>query len=113
MKQPYKENCKWYDYWQDMGARIPICKAGKNMDESGYYLITCDGCEEYSSKYVTTNADRIRRMTDEKLAKFIQEDVFAEPWCSDDVPYVLGSGCQLIDKDCGKCALKWLKQEAE
>ncbi len=60
-----------------------------------------------------TNADRIRAMSDEEMAKFLQEDVFYEPWCPDDVVCVLGEGCQLTDKDCGKCALKWLKQEVE
>lgn len=55
--------------------------------------------------------DRIRNMTDEELAKFLQEDVFYEPWCSDDVVCLFGDGCQLADKDCGKCALKWIKQE--
>ena len=74
---------------------------------------TLDGVPVKYSEKKKTNADVIRAMTDEELAKFIQEDVFAEPWCPDDVPYVLGSGCQLIDKDCGKCALKWLKQEVE
>ena len=58
-----------------------------------------------------TNADVIRAMSDEELAKFLQEDVFYEPWCPDDVVCVLGDGCQLADKDCGKCALKWIKQE--
>lgn len=58
-----------------------------------------------------TNADVIRAMSDEELAKFLQEDVFYEPWCPDDVVCLFGDGCQLTDKDCGKCALKWIKQE--
>ena len=68
-------------------------------------------CKDKVEK-VVTNADRIRNMTVEELAKFLQEDVFYEPWCPDDVVCIIGEGCQLTDKDCSKCALKWLKQEA-
>ena len=50
----YKEDCYWYDEWGDMNAHIPYCKAGKNMDAYGLALESCDGCEEYHSKYKTT-----------------------------------------------------------
>lgn len=109
MKQPYKENCKWYDYWQDMGARIPICKAGKNMDESGTYLMTCDGCKEYGSKYVITNADNIRHMTDEELACFLE---IVANGCID-CPMI--EECTYDPDDVNEevhYRLKWLKQEA-
>ena len=68
-------------------------------------------CSHYEKRLKLTNADRIRNMSDEELAKFLQEDVFYEPWCPDDVVCLFGEGCQLTDKDCGKCVLKWLKQE--
>ena len=62
-----KEDCYWYDYWQDMNARIPFCK----LQKADKFLETCDGCEKYHSKYKKTNADRIRSMSDEKLATMI------------------------------------------
>ena len=113
MKQPYKENCKWYDYWQDMGARIPICKAGKNMDESGTYLMTCDGCEEYGSKYIITNADRIRNMTDEELAKFIERTMFMVYEAVAKVCRIVGYEGQWDSDGVVREELEWLKQEVD
>lgn len=48
-----------------------------------------------------TNADRIRQMTDEELADFL--DGF--------LCYQVGE-CRADDIDCQECCLKWLKQEA-
>ena len=50
-----------------------------------------------------TNADRIRKMSDEELAMIFQ------PTCPprDECPTVGGI------KDCYKCWLNWLKQEVE
>lgn len=102
MASIYKKDCKWYDYWQDMGARIPFCKAGKNMDASGFFLETCDGCKDYGSKNVTTNADRFRAKSDEELAKTLSgEEIY--PWCTKPCEY----------DNCTDCVLAWLKQEAE
>lgn len=68
-----KEDCYWYDEWQDMSAHIPICRAGKNLDEYGLSLQDCDGCEQYHSKYKATNADKIRNMNDEEMAKYLAQ----------------------------------------
>lgn len=61
--------------------------------------------------YVTkplTNADRIRAMTDEELAEWINR---MEPTtCHDGWDYMIGCG---EDKDCVNCWLDWLKQEVE
>lgn len=52
-----------------------------------------------------TNADRIRSMTDEELAQVVRNpcdivDHYPAGWCK--------------ERNCGyKCALEWLKQEAE
>lgn len=62
-----KENCYWYEYNNDMGARIPYCTCQKGTDP----LESCEGCTEYHSKTKKTNADRIRAMTDEELALYI------------------------------------------
>ena len=49
-----------------------------------------------------TNADRIRTMTDEELAKTLSgEEIY--PWCAKPCEY----------DNCTDCVLAWLKQEAE
>lgn len=72
----------------------------------------CDNCKKYNDcvsgsgltwpcgayvPNVVTNADRIRAMTDKKLAAF-----YATNQCPPGVP-----GCP---GNCGKCWLKWLQQ---
>ena len=63
------EDCYWYYEEKDMGARIPFCKLRKGIDPIG--LADCENCENYHSKYKPTNADKIRAMSDEKLANFL------------------------------------------
>ena len=111
-------------------SKCDFCQFKKAYARLDFHWLGEDDCPldcpfEYETKYTDavyddpskyakqTNANRIRAMSDEELAKFLQEDVFYEPWCPDDVVCILGEGCQLTDKDCGKCALKWLKQEAK
>ena len=62
-----KEDCYWYDEWQDMNARIPFCK----LDKPDVYRESCEGCTEYHSKYKRTNADKLRSMSDKELAKWL------------------------------------------
>ena len=50
-----------------------------------------------------TNADRIRAMSDEELAKFLRWDV-----CSK-----IGNGNRMCNGWCDKCVIEWLKQPAE
>lgn len=50
---------------------------------------------------VVTNADRIRAMSDEELAKTISGDQIY-PWCTKPCEY----------DNCTDCVLAWLKQEA-
>lgn len=58
-----------------------------------------------------TNADKIRQMSDEELATVIAWPyLVSPPWCSQH------RTCPYISEDptpCDKCALDWLKQEAE
>ena len=53
-----------------------------------------------------TNADLIRHMTDEELAKFIYYELFLSPWCDMSCGYV-------EETPCVECTLEWLKQEAD
>lgn len=61
-----------------------------------------------------TNADRIRAMNDEELAKFLyelyrtgsQEDF--EPWCLHHLDHSI---CDLKEATCRRCAVRWLKMQ--
>ena len=54
-----------------------------------------------------TNADRIREMSDEELAKFIPDWSYTGACKCDEQPYV---DC---NNECDKCVLEWLKQPAD
>ena len=64
----------------------------------------CVGCS-YSDPFKKpkqTNADRIRAMSDEELAKTLSgEEIY--PWCTKPCEY----------DNCTDCVLAWLKQEAD
>ena len=65
-------------------------------------------CNMYSAKSKHTNADRIRAMTDEDLAEFLLGCCPPEdPDC--DKYSIEGGGGR---RDCYRCRLDWLKQEA-
>lgn len=51
-----------------------------------------------------TNADRIRAMSDEELAKFIPDWSYTNACKCDEQPYVY------CNNECEKCGLEWLKQ---
>ena len=53
-----------------------------------------------------TNADRIRAMSEEELARFFDLEAFLCPWCD-----VSCGGVEELP--CRQCVLAWLKQEAE
>lgn len=65
-----------------------------------------DGCKCNGGCGKPTNADRIRAMSDEELALFIEKCTkgFIEP---------TGCGDNCLREDCYDCWLDWLKQEAE
>ena len=54
-----------------------------------------------------TNADRIRAMTDEELAKFVPNWSYTNACKCDEKPYV---DC---NNECDKCVAEWLQQPAE
>lgn len=101
-----KENCYWYEYDNDMGARIPYCKIhGDNVLES------CDNCEQYHSKYETTKADVFRAMSDEELVEFLfQRDVTTSKRLTES----LDNFVILFDEQrCKETLLKWLRSPAD
>lgn len=81
---------------------IEDCKRCKNYSEK------CD-CRECKPDYRTTNADRIRAMSDEELAEFIRE---LNECC------LAGAGKVDCSKnedciDCKGVVLEWLQSEVE
>lgn len=56
------------------------------------------------------NADRIRSMTDEELAEWLDNEFGKCEWC--DVDSLLEGECEARD-DCKLCILDWMRQEVE
>lgn len=75
----------------------------KYAESCGYEFCPCEECIDFEAK-VMTNADRIRAMSDEELAKIIS---CPKRVCDKIVIHVDGI------TDCDACALDWLKQPAE
>ena len=78
--------------------------------DEGQYNALCDmeNCEGRRK----SNADRIREMTDEELSHLLGWPCVAfPPWCS------INTKCPYMQSEdvspCDKCALDWLRQEAE
>lgn len=60
-----------------------------------------------------TQADRIRAMSDEELARFIA-DMVDHPWCSESgCPLKMEGACAYPEKPCDESALDWLKSPVE
>ena len=68
-----------------------------------YCEINPDDCNEWPDHVPITNADRIRSMTDEELAKTLGDKCICPPT----------SGCAEVCGDCVACWLEWLQQPAE
>ena len=72
-------------------------------------------CKKAKTKYVMTNADRIRAMRDEELATHLHNigwdcHLCAEHGRLDNEPLLRGKKC---DEKCVEHCLEWLKQPAE
>lgn len=96
-----KENCYWYEYDNDMGARIPYCKI-----HSENVLESCDNCRQYHSKFEETKADVFRSMSDEEMAEYINLHTAEAMWCNSPP-----ENCP-PHEDCELCILEWLKSPA-
>lgn len=81
--------------------------------EIGLDIHPCRGCEDYDAPdgcksnggcgMTQTNADRIRAMTDEELAEFLN----CHNFCARNFD------CENGKQPCQECNLEWLKQEAD
>lgn len=58
-----------------------------------------------------TNADRIRGMTDEQLAEWLDEHDDQWDFCHNKCPYFDGMDCTKSAQSCKDGRLEWLKQE--
>lgn len=76
---------------------------GFGADENGNYRI-CGRCGK--KIYIITNADRIRAMSDEDLAKLLLDGCTGSK-CEDRPQNKYGS------VDCFQCRIDWLQQPAE
>ena len=86
------------------------CLSCQNYDHCDQFERWNGGCINHKPR-PQSNADRIRAMSDDELAVVIAWPYLASPpWCSEHTT------CPYISEDptpCDKCALDWLKQEAE
>lgn len=94
------EKCGW---WTDVNG---VCVCGY----SGRPTVRHDSCMAWKTTIVT-NADRIRHMTDEEMARWIDE-FWSAAWCPDDPPVDPETkDCLMHDGNCELCILDWLKQD--
>lgn len=83
------------------------------LDGYGDGLITDVTMEITSSKFTTTNADRIRNMSDEELTSVLFDSCI-ESMNLEECPYSgEESDNNKIRENCKKCILNWLQSEAE
>lgn len=85
---------------------MSICSECKHKGELSHVCDECIGGEMYE-KTVITNADKIRSMTDEELAEFLEKSDFWDEIC-DECKHL--DGCQ-DTIFCASKTLEWLKRE--
>lgn len=86
------------------------CANKSDCADSQAQIIACmsNGYPDYKPQI---NADRIRAMSDEELAEWIDE-FWSAAWCPDEPPVDPETKqCLLHDGDCRLCILDWLRQE--
>lgn len=96
-----------------MVPRESICKSCEHKIVCAFKIIeernACmTGCSRYEKEHKPTNADRIRKMSDEELAHFLDR------WALGDIDYSK-TFCDMCEGqfDCDDCRLWWLKKEAD
>lgn len=102
--------CECYHANRNFLGEVGVCWGTKEREPC-----SCGGdetkCNFYDyirerAKKVVTNADRIRAMTDEELAKFL------DGWTYSHCTGTPVRGCP-PHNDCELCALNWLKREVD
>lgn len=102
-----------------VGGQYFRCVCGANVFHKGVKpgLWICNGCgAEYTDEnydHRKSNADRIRAMSDEKLAIWLAEWSFCADACpasTNEVEEAIGYHCP---SNCKEQALTWLQQPAE
>jgi len=85
------------------GSDRPMCISVETTPEKGFRF-------RYESKASQTNAEYIRAMSDEELAKWLCTKYRECEWCtnSDDKDIEFG---RCFPAKCVVCALDWLRQE--
>ena len=84
-------------------------------DNREYYLLMQETARRRVDGKPVTNADRIRAMSDEELAKMLNDIGWDCHFCTehlrlDNEPLMRGKKC---DEKCAEHCLEWLKQLAE
>lgn len=100
-----------------------VCGCKMNSKTDGWVCPNCNCYQDTSGNFHSpifekrslnmTNADRIRSMTDEQLAKFIIEEIWNCNECpsgQENMDNPFGGRC---DEKCAKHCLEWLKQPAK
>ena len=84
---------------KDLSEKSFVCSEHYIETESGY-VITTKEKRKYARSKKQTNADRIRNMTDEELAEFLNEDLICEE-------------SETCTPSCKECRLRWLQAEVK
>ena len=87
-----------------MGNRRSICETCKDIECYSYSTNPDTECMDYQPQ---TNADRIRAMSDEELARFFFDCV-----ACDDCPVGIAKCKREFFSRCMDAALDWLREEA-
>lgn len=84
----------------------------KYAESCGYEFCPCEECIDFEAK-VMTNADRIRAMSDEELARALYNGIEAH-FCKNlpECEKMLDSDEEIPEEKCIGCALAWLRSIA-
>lgn len=105
------------EFIEKLIGRLEEYPHGKYEDEYGKGFsnginVAIEEVNELAEEYgkdtnVTTNADKIRGMTDEELAEFFEKLEVVCDMCAFKV------GCYIVSDNCKSGLLKWLQSEVE
>lgn len=97
--------CKTCKHWFDNGTYLCSCDRDALLREADFFCAAWEQKpveEVYTVREKPTNADRIRAMSDEELAKILSKTLTC-PWVS----------CKNMEIPCEECLREWLKSPVE